>query len=79
MSLIMNGPTKDDVTLCFMPLHHVFGQVHIMNATIFAGGSLVIQSGFEMEKALKAISRYRGHKDFSAGLPPISGCWGLKI
>ncbi len=56
--------TKDDVVLCFMPLHHVFGQVHIMNATIFAGGSLVIQSGFEMEKALEAISRHRVTKFF---------------
>jgi long-chain acyl-CoA synthetase len=55
---------KDDVTLCFMPLHHVFGQVHIMNATIFAGGRLVIQSGFDLEKALKAINRYQVTKIF---------------
>ena len=58
--------TKDDVVLCFMPLHHVFGQVHIMNATIFAGGTLVIQSGFDREKALETISRHRVTKFFGS-------------
>jgi long-chain acyl-CoA synthetase len=47
-----------------MPLHHVFGQVHIMNATIFAGGSLIIQSGFDPERALEAITRHQATKIF---------------
>ena len=58
--------TKDDVVLCFMPLHHVFGQVHIMNATIFAGGALVIQAGFDLGKALDAINRYQVTKFFGS-------------
>jgi long-chain acyl-CoA synthetase len=56
--------SDDDVVLCFMPLHHIFGQVHIMNATIFAGGSLIIQSGFDPEKALEAITRHQATKIF---------------
>jgi len=56
--------TKDDIVLCFMPLHHIFGQVHIMNATIFAGGGLVVQSGFDLEKALGATNRHQVTKFF---------------
>ena len=29
-----------DRALCFLPLNHVFGQIHIMNATIFSCGCL---------------------------------------
>ena len=57
---------KDDMVLCFMPLHHVFGQVHIMNATVFAGGGMVIQSGFDVEKALEAINRHQVTKFFGS-------------
>jgi long-chain acyl-CoA synthetase len=56
--------STDDVVLCFMPLHHVFGQVHIMNATIFAGGSLILQSGFDPDKALSAINHHQATKIF---------------
>jgi long-chain acyl-CoA synthetase len=58
--------SSDDVVLCFMPLHHVFGQVHIMSATIFAGGGLVIQSGFDLEKALEAINSNQVTKFFGS-------------
>jgi long-chain acyl-CoA synthetase len=56
--------TKDDMVLCFMPLNHVFWQVHVMNATIFAGGGLIIQSGFDPEEALDAIARHQVTKFF---------------
>jgi len=47
--------THEDRALCFLPFNHVFGQMHIMNATILSGGSLVLMPGFDMEKALRAI------------------------
>ena len=28
--------THEDRALCFLPLNHVFGQVHIMNATVYS-------------------------------------------
>ncbi len=43
-------------TLCFLPLNHVFGQMHILNATILSAGSLEILPAFELEKVLKIIS-----------------------
>lgn len=45
----------DDVALCFLPLNHVFGGNHIMNATLYGCGTLVLQQGFEMERALAAV------------------------
>jgi long-chain acyl-CoA synthetase len=54
-----------DRALCFLPLNHVFGQVHIMNATVYSGGSLVLQSSFDLEKVIGTIERYKVTKFFS--------------
>ncbi len=51
--------TEKDRALLFLPLNHVFGQVHIMHSLIFVGGGLIVQNGFDMEKALDAIARHR--------------------
>jgi long-chain acyl-CoA synthetase len=32
--------TPDDRALCFLPLNHVFGQIHIVGATVFSGLSI---------------------------------------
>ncbi|MCP4669358.1 MAG: long-chain fatty acid--CoA ligase, partial [Deltaproteobacteria bacterium] len=53
------GSTHRDCALCFLPLNHVFGQVHIMNATIYSGGCLVLQPSFDLEKAIHAIAKNR--------------------
>jgi long-chain acyl-CoA synthetase len=57
--------TENDRALCFLPLNHVFAQVHIMNATVFSGGGLVIQPGFDLDKALDAIERFQVTKFYS--------------
>jgi len=57
--------TQDDRALCFLPLNHVFGQMHIMNATVFSGGGLVIQPGFDLDKVLEAIERHRVTKFYA--------------
>lgn len=49
---------ENDRALCFLPLNHVFAQMHIMNATIFSAGGLVIQSSFQMEELFRAIKEY---------------------
>jgi len=61
--------TQKDIALCFLPLNHVFGQVHVTNATLYSAGGVVIQPAFDMEKALEAISRHRVTKFF--GVPTI--------
>ncbi len=57
--------THADRALCFLPLNHVFGQVHIMNATIYSGGSLVLQLSFDLEKVIFAIGRHKVTKFFA--------------
>jgi long-chain acyl-CoA synthetase len=57
--------TQNDRALCFLPLNHVFGQMHIMNATVFSGGGLVIQPAFDLEKVLEAIERHQVTKFYA--------------
>ena len=57
--------THEDRALCFLPFNHVFGQMHIMNASVYSGGGLVLMPGFDMEKALKAISDHSVTKLFA--------------
>ena len=57
--------THKDRALCFLPLNHVFAQVHIMHSTVFCGGGLVIQSSFDLERVLDAINRNQITKFYS--------------
>jgi long-chain acyl-CoA synthetase len=57
--------TQNDRALCFLPLNHVFGQMHIMNATVFSGGGLVIQPSFNLEKVLEAINHHQVTKFYA--------------
>jgi long-chain acyl-CoA synthetase len=57
--------TEADLALCFMPFNHVFGQIHIMNATIASGGCLEILHGFDMERILDATESGRVTKFFA--------------
>jgi long-chain acyl-CoA synthetase len=57
--------TENDRALCFLPLNHVFGQMHIMNATVFSGGGLVIQPAFDLDKMLEAIELHQVTKFYA--------------
>jgi long-chain acyl-CoA synthetase len=50
--------TETDRALCFLPLNHVFGQVHITHSTVSSAGGLIIQQAFDLEKAVDAIERH---------------------
>jgi long-chain acyl-CoA synthetase len=56
---------EGDRALCFLPLNHVFAQVHIMNSMIYAGGSIVIQTSYDLDKAIDAINRFRVTKFYA--------------
>jgi len=45
-----------DRALCFLPFNHVFGQMHILNATILSAGCLEILPAFDLEQVLQLIS-----------------------
>jgi long-chain acyl-CoA synthetase len=48
-----------DCVLCFLPLNHVFAQIHIMHATIYSAGTTVLHAAFDLEKALYAMKNLR--------------------
>ncbi len=50
---------QNDRALCFLPLNHVFAQVHITHSLVFCGGGVVLQPAFDIEKALHAIQQHR--------------------
>jgi long-chain acyl-CoA synthetase len=60
---------QEDRGLCFLPPNHIFAQIHIMNSVVYAGGSLVIQPSFDLDKVMDAIRRYQITKFY--GVPTI--------
>ncbi len=57
--------TENDRALCFLPFHHVFGQVHITNATIMSAGCIEILPTFDMDRVLDTIGQGRVTKLFA--------------
>lgn len=43
---------EKDRAICFLPFNHVFGQMHITNATIYSAGCLEILPTFDLDKIL---------------------------
>jgi long-chain acyl-CoA synthetase len=50
---------ETDRALLFLPLNHVFGQMHIMNATILSAGCLEMIPAFDPEQVLDLMSNGR--------------------
>jgi long-chain acyl-CoA synthetase len=49
--------TEHDVALCFLPFNHVFGQMHLLNATIMSGGCLELLPAFDMDQVLEVMEK----------------------
>ncbi|MBN2038578.1 MAG: acyl--CoA ligase [Spirochaetes bacterium] len=54
-----------DFALCFQPFNHVFGQLHIMNATVYSAGCLELIAGADPDKVLSLTESGRITKFFS--------------
>ena len=60
---------SEDRSMCFLPMNHVFGLIHIMGSMIYCGGSLVVQPSFDLERVLRDIEKYKATKFY--GVPTI--------
>lgn len=56
---------QTDRALCFLPLNHVFAQIHIMHSTLLSGGGLILQASFNMHAFLDAITKLNVTKLYS--------------
>jgi long-chain acyl-CoA synthetase len=56
---------EKDRALCFLPFNHVFGQMHIMNATILSSGCLELLPSFDMERVLGVMAAGKVTKLFA--------------
>lgn len=54
-----------DRALCFLPFNHVFGQIHIMNATILSCGCVEVLPKYDLDQVLEATSTGRVTKFFA--------------
>lgn len=61
----MERSTPTDVCLCFMPFNHVFGQIHIMNSTIFSAGCLEMLPSFNLDQIIDLTEKGRITKFYS--------------
>jgi long-chain acyl-CoA synthetase len=55
----VTGLRRDDVTLCFLPLFHCFGQNVLLNATLFAGATVALERRFSPDTLLACAARER--------------------
>ncbi len=56
---------ENDTALLFLPFNHVFGQMHIMNATILSAGCIELIPSFDMEAVLDILRKGRVTKLFA--------------
>ncbi len=60
------APAKDDVTLCFLPLYHIYGLNVILNPVLLVGGTVVLMPRFDVEKACSLL-----HSESATFLPMV--------
>jgi len=51
--------TENDVSLCVLPLFHIYGLTVTMNMPLSVGGTLVLLPSFHVEEVAKAIEKQR--------------------
>jgi long-chain acyl-CoA synthetase len=72
-TLVMNEKLidqgEDAIGLAVLPLFHSFGQVCVMNAMLYCGGTITMLPRFEPQKALEVMQRDR--VTYFAGVPTM--------
>jgi long-chain acyl-CoA synthetase len=63
--MLQERTTQMDRALCFLPLNHVFGQMHVMNTTVLSGGCLELMPVFDMDQVLTALGTGKVTKFFA--------------
>ena len=58
-NLLYERYTHTDISLCFLPFNHVFGQIYIMHPTILSAGCLELMPGFDMDRVLWLLDKNR--------------------
>lgn len=61
--------SSDEIGLAVLPLFHSFGQTCVMNALLFAGGTITLLPRFEPQKALEVLQRDK--VSYFAGVPTM--------
>jgi acyl-CoA synthetase (AMP-forming)/AMP-acid ligase II len=64
--------TKDDVTLCCLPLYHIYGLNVVLNPILAVGGSLVLMPRYDEAKFLLALEDEQ--PTFLPLVPPLLNC-----
>ncbi|TRM73188.1 long-chain fatty acid--CoA ligase, partial [Sulfolobus sp. E5] len=57
-SVVWNMLTPSSVALASLPIFHVTGFVHSLNAPLYIGGTIVLMSIWDKESAIEAIEKY---------------------
>jgi long-chain acyl-CoA synthetase len=68
-STVLSPATSDSVALAVLPLFHSFGQTCVQNATLRAGGTLVLLPRFEPKLAFELMHKHR--VTLFAGVPTM--------
>ncbi len=63
------APVKEDITLCFLPLYHIYGLNVILNPTLLVGGSVILMPRFDVEKTCALLASER--VTFLPMVPPV--------
>jgi long-chain acyl-CoA synthetase len=64
--------TKDDVTLCCLPLYHIYGLNVVLNPILAVGGSLVLMPRYDEAKFLRLLRDEQ--PTFLPLVPPLLNC-----
>ncbi|MBI2677819.1 MAG: AMP-binding protein [Candidatus Koribacter versatilis] len=51
------SPRAGEITLCFLPLYHIYGLNVILNPSLFLGATLVLMPRFDVDRACDLITR----------------------